>query len=358
MTMNRRDFALAMAAVGTGLSTTAVFGKSAAKSQPPKPLKFRPDGSFKIVAFGDVHWRTPQAEELKSREIWAKILDAEKPDLVVYCGDFLWGDKCIDPAAAMRDLTQPVVEREIAWTAVLGNHDRECVLEPDEIIEGLMELPGCLAQKGPAELPGSGNYSLAVNSSDGERPAALLYGIDTLRESPIDLFKGRDWKGYAWVTFEQINWYRKESEKWTARNGGKPLPSLMFTHIPLPEYKELWEDGAHVGVKQENVCCSKLNSGLLTSMVEKGDVSGVFCGHDHVNDFIGPWPDIFLGYVRGCSYSGYGKEGYLKGARVIQLREGKRDFSSWLRLEDGQRIDQVKDGKLVGNVHRPPKKKK
>ena len=34
--------------------------------------------------------------------------------------------------------------------------------------------------------------------------------------------------GYGWFHFDQIAWYRKMSEKYTAENGGTPLPALMF----------------------------------------------------------------------------------------------------------------------------------
>ena len=50
--------------------------------------------------------------------------------------------------------------------------------------------------------------------------------------------RSSDVKGYAWFTFDQVNWYRSQSAAYTERNGGKPLPALAFFHIPLPEYNQ------------------------------------------------------------------------------------------------------------------------
>ena len=38
------------------------------------------------------------------------------------------------------------------------------------------------------------------------------------------------------------NWYVESSVGYTERNGGKPLPSLAFFHIPFPEYNEAAQD--------------------------------------------------------------------------------------------------------------------
>lgn len=66
-----------------------------------------------------------------------------------------------------------------------------------------------------------------------------------------------------------------------------------------------------------------------------GDVIGTFCGHDHTNDFSGTLHGIKLCYGRASGYNTYGKEGFMRGSRVIQLNQGQHEFATWLRLEDG-----------------------
>ena len=62
-------------------------------------------------------------------------------------------------------------------------------------------------------------------------------------------------------------------------------------------------------------------------MLQRGDVKGVFCGHDHVNDFIGNYYGIYLGYAANTGFGTYGLGGTqnnrLRGARVFILNEDK-----------------------------------
>ena len=116
------------------------------------------------------------------------------------------------------------------------------------------------------------------------------------------------------------------------------MPALAFFHIPIPEYDEVWDFHNCYGVKYENVCCPRINTGFFAAMHEMGDVMGTFVGHDHVNDFWGELHGIRLCYGRGTGYNTYGRDGFLRGARVIQLSEGKRGFETWLRLANGSII--------------------
>lgn len=61
-------------------------------------------------------------------------------------------------------------------------------------------------------------------------------------------------------------------------------PDLVRT-IPgnlFPEYRAELPRVCFFG---EPVCDPQLNSGLFNAMLECGDVMGVFCGHDHNNDY-------------------------------------------------------------------------
>jgi len=112
-----------------------------------------------------------------------------------------------------------------------------------------------------------------------------------------------------------------------------PLPALAFFHIPVPEYDEVWEAGLATGTKEERVECPKINTGLFGAMVQMGDVMGTFVGHDHDNDYCGTLHGIRLCYGRVTGYNCYGK--LQRGARVIQLTEGLRDFETWIVEADG-----------------------
>ena len=77
-------------------------------------------------------------------------------------------------------------------------------------------------------------------------------------------------------------------------------PDLVRT-IPGNLFPEYRAELPRVGFFGEPVCDPQLNSGLFNAMLECGDVMGVFCGHDHNNDYAINNRGILLAYGR---YSG------------------------------------------------------
>ncbi len=60
------------------------------------------------------------------------------------------------------------------------------------------------------------------------------------------------------------------------------------------------------------------NSGEFAAMTEKGDVKGIYFGHDHINSFNGKVDGIDLGYTQGAGFHVYGP-GLDRGVRIINL---------------------------------------
>ncbi|MGN7166761.1 metallophosphoesterase family protein [Paenibacillus cellulositrophicus] len=143
---------------------------------------------------------------------------------------------------------------------------------------------------------------------------------------------------YDWIRRSQIEWYTQQSYRLTAGNGGVPLPSLAFFHIPLPEYNDIWDFSVCYGNKLDRHCCAPwINTGFFASMVEMGDILGTFVGHDHGNDFWGTLHGIRLCYGR-TTRNAYLDQPFMPGARVIRLTQGQRSFDTWLHLQDGSVI--------------------
>src|SRR5699024_5789577 len=69
-------------------------------------------------------------------------------------------------------------------------------------------------------------------------------------------------------------------------------------------------------------CCTAV---MLPSMMHRGDVKGLFVGHDHVNTYAGDYYGIQLGYAPSTGFGTYGlggaEEHHLRGARVFRLDE-------------------------------------
>lgn len=299
-----------------------------------KSMPYRQDGSFTIVQFTDIHWQDGGEEDLKSRGLMERVLDHVAPDLVVFTGDVIYSHGCKDPIEAFRQATAVPEQREIPWAAVFGNHDTESGVTREQLMEMQISLRYCSSEPGPQGLGGVGNYAMKLQGAGGAFDR-VLYFFDS------GAYSSARPGGYAEITREQIHWYVGLSSELRIE-AGVPVPALAFLHIPLPEYKEVWTSGPCVGSKYEDVCSPLLNTGLFAAMVQMGDMTGVFCGHDHVNDYIGELHGIRLGYGRATGYNTYGKEGFPRGARVIRLKEGHAEFDTWLLLDRGQDVAEVK----------------
>lgn len=282
-----------------------------------------------------------RAEDQRTRELMENILEAEQPDLVVFTGDLIYtgpvspGDKaCEDPAQAFREAVNAVERYSIPWAFVFGNHDTETRISRSELMQVAQEHPHCLAEAGPEELVGSGNYTLEIKDQTGHA-AAILYFLDSGSYSELEHVPG-----YNWISRNQINWLTAESKRLNPKTAAGKLPAMAFFHIPIPEYQEMWSTQVCYGHKLERVCSPLVNSGLFTTFLEMGDVLGTFCGHDHINDFTGSLYGIRLSYGRATGYNTYGQKGFMRGARVIRLTLGSKDFNTWIRLEDGSVIQE------------------
>jgi len=299
-------------------------------------LKFNADKKFKIVQFTDVHWIYNDARSEVAGERMNEILDAEKPDLVIYTGDIIFAKPAKE---AMDKALEPVVSRNIPFALTWGNHDDEQGMTRQELYEYVKDLPTNLTSTVEG-ITGVTNYILPVKSNDGKKDATVLYVFDSNSYSTLKQVTD----GYGWIALDQINWYVKSSQAYTAQNGGKPLPSLAFFHIPIPEYHEAARDENtfFMGTRKEIPCSPKINTGLGASMLQMGDVMGVFVGHDHVNDYVANWKGIMLCYGR---YTGgstvYHDIPQGNGARIIELTEGERAFKTWERIAGGKIINEV-----------------
>ena len=286
-------------------------------------LRFDKAGKFKILQFTDIHYLYNSYRSDSAMAMIGRAIKEEKPDLVIVTGDVVCSK---NTKKAWLALSKTFIDAGIPWAVTLGNHDVEFELTGEEIMETICGLPNCVAENGPTEISGSGNYVLKVNSYNSSETKAVLYFLDTHTR----LKKEKGWGYFDWIRAEQIQWYREQSKKFTMENGGMPYPSLAFFHIPLIEYDKVWQKKTTVGAKKEKVDSPDINSGMFSAFVEMNDVMGIFVGHDHVNNYIGCLHNICLAYGQSSGRDTYGDQ---KGYRVIELYEGQRKFDTWIRIK-------------------------
>ncbi|MBP5571915.1 MAG: metallophosphoesterase [Bacteroidales bacterium] len=283
-------------------------------------LTFRPDGTFRILQFTDLHlqlFHPDQVADVFSR--MDSLVRQADPDLIAVTGDLLYSS----PADSLMQLIVARLDSySRPWAIVYGNHDHEhglTLAQLSPIITSgkhsinTLNAEGTLADfeipiyKTPGRAGGDGKGRHArpalfrharpfikyrharpalYRHARPDRASFYLFFLDSHAYST---YNGSF--SYAWFEPEQVEWVRHTA-------GLHPsTPSIAFFHIPFPEYADaaslagLEPDlnvrlytPAFTGTLGEWVCCPKFNSGMFDAMSQTGFLAS-FCGHDHDNDF-------------------------------------------------------------------------
>lgn len=320
------------------------------------PLRFRHDGTFKILQVADMHYGngaatrcrdvspsdTARCSDLNTTRFLRWLIHMERPDLIAFTGDNIFGSSATDAAESLFRAFRPAVESGTPWAAVLGNHDQESTMTREELMSlaSLMDYSvSRVSPDGAAGIDGFGNYNVRVHGAFGSGLANTsvlnLYLLDSGDRAVV-----RGIRTYGWIKESQLAWLSTTSQ---GLQRIFPAPALAFFHIPIPEVRELWYKGI-LGQFREAVTCSSVNSGVLKSLVSMGDVKAVFIGHDHLNDFCGDIKGIWFCYGGGFGYHAYGKAGWPRRARIIlaELRKGKKSWMGVERIQTWKRLDDEK----------------
>jgi hypothetical protein len=310
---------LFVAAIGLAACQTA-------KNPDRMRLQFKADGKFKIAQFTDMHFVDGSPNSATTVATIKYVLETEKPDVAI-----LTGDQAFDRPSRnvwLSQIARVFEENHTPFAVVMGNHDAETITR-DSIFDLLSRSPYFIGEKGPEDIYGVGNYVLPVHSAASNKVAALLYCFDA-----NDYPKDKNHGGYDHIHFDQIVWYRQQSQKFTQANGGQPLSALAFFHIPLREFNNVFDRTSTIGTRGEKSSPAAINSGIFASFIDMQDVHGVFVGHDHNSDFIGIEYGIALAYGRVTGADAYGD--LERGSRIIELYEKEPNiFHTWIRTPSG-----------------------
>ena len=310
---------------------------------------FTTDRDFKVVQLTDVHIGAgfmSHGKDLKALNAVAAMVTAEKPDLVIVTGDIAYP---VPPQAGTDDnlasakMFASLMEKlGVYWTVTFGNHDTEIYSDYDRAeIADFYENGGfkyCLFKSGPEDVDGYGNNIINIKNSKGEITQSI-FTFDSHSYLRHDILGFGH--GYENSRESQVEWYRNCVEELTAYNKSvsdlkNPVPSsTAFFHIPLTEYQDAWyeyvkndfKDTENVkflhGVAGEGgiiVFPGEGEDTLFETMLELGSTKGVFCGHDHENNFSIEYKGIQLSYgmsIDYLAYIGISKVGAQRGCKVI-----------------------------------------
>ncbi|KZL90380.1 metallophosphoesterase family protein [Clostridium magnum] len=280
---------------------------------PKYPLKFDTSRNFKIVQFADIQ-DGPNTDP-RTLELMNRILDKEKPNLVVLTGDNIDG-KCKtaeDVKKAITNISKPMESRNIPWAVVFGNHDDEhFMMSKEQMMNFYMTFNYNVSQIGFKTENRVGNYNLLIHGSSSQAPKFNVYFIDSGKYSILGV--------YDYITKPQICWYKTIANN-LKKQYKKTIPAIMFFHIPLQEFYTAYKTGYIDGLRLESESTSSINTGLFDAIVNTGDVKGIFVGHDHSNTYTAALNNITLGYAGNVGYATYGNPKLQKGARIFEINE-------------------------------------
>ncbi|WRX31559.1 Calcineurin-like phosphoesterase domain [Theobroma cacao] len=351
------------------------------KKWPHLPLRFRHDGTFKILQVADMHFGTgvltscrdvlpsefPYCSDLNTTRFLKTLIQLEKPDFIAFTaalvdGDNIFGPSTTDAAESLLGAFGPVMESGLPWAAVLGNHDQESTMTREELMSFISLLDYSVSQTNPPsiDIDGFGNYNLSVYGAPGSHLAnSSILNLFFLDSGDRETVQGV--RTYGWIKESQLHWLRSVSQGLQGQNQefnyiteNLPVatsPALAFFHIPIPEVRQLYYQKI-IGQFREGVACSSVNSGVLKTLVSIKDVKAVFLGHDHTNDFCGNLEGIWFCYGGGFGYHGYGRAGLPRRARIIlaELRKGNMAWMGVERIKTWKRLDDENLSKIDEQV--------
>jgi len=280
-------------------------------------LQFNDQGEFTILQLTDMHFAADNndTKDFLTQELQRNMINWVKPDLIIVSGDAVSGGPAQDHGGFekfWKRWTEAIVEAGIPYGYILGNHDGEGNFTNKQII-ALDDTNPLSLRKSCESMPDIDNFIIPVFSSRNENElAANIWMFDTGAVS-CDGF----YNSYGCIETDQIQWYDEQSKKIKEEHGTN-VHHLAFLHIPIPEYRKMYNNHDTYGDANDNVGCPFVNNGFFKHVKANGDISAMFVGHDHLNDYGGWYDGVELVYGRKSGFNSYGD---VRGAKVIKLKE-------------------------------------
>lgn len=307
-----------------------------------KELSFGDDGKFTLLQITD-----PQDDHYPAYDMVNLIkisIEQTNPDLIVYTGDIVEdsrvGDIGIDGESlregvevdsyeqtleniktTCKAVFEEAEKRGIPFAITQGNNDHKCGISNADWLEIYETYENCLVADESNDADGRIDFNLEIKGADGST-AFNIWLMDTAGSS---------------VTDEQLEWYKTESAALKEANGGKPVPAILFQHIPtddlgyLFEECNMWDEGARLLDGKFYRLNQEVANGYAASAFspvedttaqfkawkECGDVKGAYFGHWHTEGYTGTYDGIELGMTYGSEFAKTGPY----GIRVFEINE-------------------------------------
>ena len=325
------------------LSVSLLFSLCISASAQDDALRFGDNGKFTILQISD-----PQDDHYPAYDMVNLIkisIEQTDPDLIIFTGDVVEdsriGDIGIDGESLREGVEVDNYEqtlknvkatcdavfaeaetRGIPFAITQGNNDYACGVTSEDWLKIYSEYENCIIFDESNDADGRIDYNLEIKASNSDETVFNIWLMDSKSGG---------------VTEEQLEWYKAESAALTESNGGKPVPSILFQHVPVKdmgflfEECKMWDEGARLEggkfYRLNKEIANGYNAGAFTPIEdttaqfkawkECGDVLGAYFGHWHTEGYTGTYDGIELGMTYGCEFAKTGPY----GVRVFTIDE-------------------------------------
>ena len=225
-----------------------------------------------------------------------ELVEKYHPDLITVLGDTAEDNGNYGTKKNFKAFVDYIDALGILWAPIYGNHDNDNYREPSSIKEvtsswindTFLSAQNCLFAVGPDDVNGNGNYIVnVVNKNTGKIVKSLLF-FDS---------------GTGGVDATHVAFYENAVAYCKAQNGGVTPESIVFLHIPLPEYKTIYENDDYLGIAGEKPHAHGI--GTFFPKIKENGTTHVICGHDHENSYYGQYEGVYLMYCLKSSDGDY-----------------------------------------------------
>ena len=328
---------------------------------------FTTDRAFKVMHLTDIHLGAGILTVDNDKQVIRTVetmVRTEKPDLVIVTGDAFFPvpqSGTLNNANELKIFSALMNRLGVYWAFCFGNHEYQgpSYLDESELaarLEGCSEY--CLFQRGSEQVSGEGNYAINVKNSAGiitrsfilldshAYPADDAWGFseqyDNIHEDQVEWYKSTV-NTFTELNKQVIAGIRDKAQRSAYSKKFNIVKSFLFFHIPLAEYKTAWEDYRSNGYrdtaltkycygymgeeKAPYIYCGAGEDTLFESVLDAGSTQGIFCGHDHTNNFSLEYMGVRLTYGLSCDCLVYKNIKHLGSQRGCTLIDCGSDGS-------------------------------
>ncbi len=332
---------------------------------------FKKDTDLKVVQITDFHiggGRYTVEEDKKAFYEVASMLQAEKPDLVIFTGDLIFacpgpvfnGGGTFNNMKAHKFVLKFMEKLGVYYSVTFGNHDTESFdyysrHQIGELYES-DEYPHCIFESNFSEENGSVTNQCIVCKNNSNVITKVLMLIDSNDYTSNSIMASINWE-YDVIHDAQVTW-AANTIKALSNNTAPYVESLFFFHIPIGEFETAYQqvlinaDATRASEHDNNVTyiegywdekisdsmggriwyggCSnkdktpadqdKLFETLADDM---NSMKACFVGHDHVNCGVIDYYGVLLSYgysIDNTAYTGIANYGLQRGCTVITIK--------------------------------------